>query len=124
MDPLEQELIDKSNITTVPTQDLIEHSPVFQAAVEGLADRVDIIYLHIDLDILDASDIPGSFFEVEEGPLARQLVESIKLIVTNPKVGALGISSFPTAENGREKSLQSTMLLIEAGMAGLKQRRK
>ena len=124
VDPLEQELIDKSNITTVPTQDLIEHSPVFQAAVEGLADRVDIIYLHIDLDILDASDIPGSFFEVEEGPLARQLVESIKLIVTNPKVGALGISSFPTAENGREKSLQSTMLLIEAGMVGLKNRRK
>ena len=124
VDPLEQELIDKSNITTVPTQDLIEHSPVFQAAVEGLADRVDIIYLHIDLDILDASDIPGSFFEVEEGPLARQLVESIKLIVTNPKVGALGISSFPTAENGREKSLQSTMLLIEAGMAGLKDRRR
>ena len=122
VDPLEQELIDNSGITTVSAQDLVDHNKAFQVAVNELSERVDIIYLHIDLDILDASEIPGSFFEVEKGPLASQLVEPIKMIVSNPKVGALGISSFPTAVNGREKSLQSTMLLIEAGMAGLKER--
>jgi arginase len=122
VDPLEQELIDKSDITTVSAEDLISYSSKLQTAVEELAGRVDVVYLHIDLDILDASDIPGSFFEVEHGPKATQLIEAIKMMVTNPKVGALGISSFPTAENGREKSLQSAMLLIEAGMQGLKER--
>jgi arginase len=122
VDPLEQELIDKSDITTISAEDLVKHNEVFQKAVNALAERVDIIYLHIDLDILDASDIPGSFFEVEKGPLAGQLVEPVKMMVSNPKVGALGISSFPTAENGREKSLQSAMLLIEAGMTGLRER--
>ncbi len=124
VDPLEQELIDKSDITTVATLDLVDHSEKFQVAVKKLAERVDIIYLHIDLDILDASEIPGSFFEVEEGPLASQLVEPIKMIVSNPKIGALGIASFPTAEKGREKSLESTMLLIKAGMEGLMERNK
>jgi arginase len=123
VDPLEQELIDDSDITTVSAQDLVEHNDVFIKSVEDLASRVDVIYLHIDLDILDASDIPGSFFEVEKGPKATQLIESIKMMVANPKVGALGISSFPTTENGREKSLQSAMLLIEAGMEGLKTRK-
>jgi arginase len=124
VDPLEQDLIDKSDITTVSAVDLVAHNQAFQQAVNELASRVDVIYLHIDLDILDASEIPGSFFEVEKGPLAKELVEAVKMIVANPKVGALGISSFPTAENGRKKSLQSAMTLIEAGMVGLKERSK
>lgn len=124
VDPLEQELIDKSDIILLSAEDLISHNENFHKVVKALSDKVDIIYLHIDLDILDASEIPGNFFEVEEGPLASQLIEVIKILVSNPKVGALGISSFPTAEKGRQKSLQSTMLLIEAGMEGLKARRQ
>lgn len=99
-------------------------SKVFQEAISDLAASVDIIYLHIDLDILDASEIPGSFFEVKGGPLARELVKPIKIMVANPKVAALGIASFPTAEKGRDKSLQSTLMLIEACMTGLLERIK
>ena len=50
---------------------------------------------------------------------ATELVAPIRYMVANPKVRALGISSFPTREEGREKSLQSAMLLIAAGMEGL-----
>ena len=121
VDPLEQVLIDESDITTVSAHDLIKKSTVFQSALEQLSNRVDVIYLHIDLDILDATEIPGSFFEVEGGPLATQLIEPIKMIVSNPKVRAMGIASFPTAERGREKSLESTMLLIKAGIEGLRE---
>ena len=120
VDPLEQVLIDESDLTTVSAHDLINQSTVFQSALEQLSNRVDVIYLHIDLDILDATEIPGSFFEVEGGPLATQLIEPIKMIVSNPKVRAMGIASFPTAERGREKSMESTMLLIKAGIEGLR----
>ncbi len=123
VDPLEQKLIDASEITTVSAQDLIAHNDVFKLAISQLSKRVDVIYLHIDLDILDAAEIPGSFFEVEEGPLAVQLTDPIKMITGNPKVGAMGIASFPTAERGREKSLESTMKLIKAGMEGFKGRK-
>ena len=119
VDPLEQELINQANLTTVAAADMVALAPDFKAAVTSLAKRVDLIYLHIDLDILDAADIPGSFFEVTGGPLATELVAPIRYMVANPKVRALGISSFPTREEGREKSLQSAMLLIAAGMEGL-----
>jgi len=119
VDPLEQVLIDESDITSISAQELINHGTVLQSALEQLSKRVDVIYLHIDLDILDASEIPGSFFEVKEGPLASQLIAPIKMIVSNPKVRAMGIASFPTDEKGREKSLESTMLLIRAGLEGL-----
>ncbi len=122
VDPLEQVLIDESDITAISTDDLINHDAVFQSALEQLSNRVDVIYLHIDLDILDASEIPGSFFEVEKGPLAAQLYDPVKMIVSNPKVRAMGIASFPTAEKGRKKSLESTLLLIKAGLEGVRAR--
>ena len=40
----------------------------------------------------------------------------------NPKVRALGIASFPTAERGREKSMASTLTLVRAALEGLKAR--
>jgi hypothetical protein len=38
------------------------------------------------------------------------------------KVKSLGIASFPTAEYGREKSMDSTKKLIKGALQGLKKR--
>ena len=92
--------------------------------LQRLSERVDVIYLHIDLDILDATEIPGSFFEVGGGPTADQLSDPVRLLMRNPKVGALGIASFPTAEEGRLRSMESTMTLIRAAMTGLSERQR
>lgn len=122
VDPMEQVLVDESQITAVSPAELIAQGPAMRNAVAALARRVDVIYLHIDLDILDASDIPGSFFETPGGPTARELAPSIRTLMQNPKVRALGIASFPTAERGRERSLQSAMTLLRAAMDGLRSR--
>lgn len=122
VDPLEQNLIDESHITCISTEEMLDMSPRMQKALDSLSQQVDVIYLHIDLDILDATEIPGSFFEVINGPTASQLVEPIRFLMQNPKVKALGIASFPTAEEGRETSMKSVMTLIRAAMNGLKER--
>lgn len=123
VDPLEQVLIDESHITTVSTSEMLGRDPRVQEAVDRLSRQVDAIYLHIDLDILDASEIPGSFFEVADGPSAAELVEPIRSLVRNPKVKALGIASFPTAKEGRDTSMRSALTLIRAAVGGLKMRR-
>ena len=97
-------------------------APRMQKALDRLSRQVDVIYLHIDLDILDATEIPGSFFEVLGGPTATQLVEPLRFLMRNPKVKALGIASFPTAEEGRETSMKSALTLIRAAISGLKER--
>jgi len=124
VDPLEQELIDEVGIATVSAEEMLAVGPALQQAVEALSSRVNVIYLHIDLDILDASEIPGSFFETPGGPLATDLVAPIRFLMRNPKVQALGIASFPTAETGRERSLQSTLTLVRAAIKGLTDRRR
>jgi arginase len=122
LDPLEEVLIDESHITTISTEEMLRLGPRMREALDRLSQRVDVIYLHIDLDILDASEIPGSFFEVPGGPTATQLAESVRFLMRNPKVKALGIASFPTAEKGRKKSMESTLTLIRAALGGLTER--
>jgi len=43
----------------------------------------------------------------------------LRELMSNPKVGALGIASFPTAEEGRTTSLRSASTLIRAALEGL-----
>ena len=122
VDPLEQVLIDESHITTVSIREMLGQSPRMHDALDRLSRQVDAIYLHIDLDILDASEIPGSFFEVAGGPSAAELVEPLRSLMRNPKVKALGIASFPTAKEGRDTSMKSALTLIRAAVGGLKER--
>lgn len=119
VDSLEQELINNSQITTISTEEMLEKGPRMLEAVDGLSGQVDVIYLHIDLDILDATEIPGSFFEVQDGPSATQLQVPIRFLMQNQKVKALGLSSFPTAEKGREISMKSVMIILQAALNGL-----
>ena len=119
VDPLEQVLIDESDITTVSAADMIGRTEAMKEAVARLAERVDVIYLHVDLDILDAAEIPGSFFETRGGPTAEEVAAALRELTANPKVRALGIASFPTAEEGRTISLRSAMTLIRAALEGL-----
>ena len=74
------------------------------AALKMLSQQVDAIYVHIDLDVLDAEDIPGHSFEVPDGPSAAQLGEVLHTITQHKKVKALGIASFPTSKAGRSRS--------------------
>jgi arginase len=119
VDPLEQELINNSQMTTISTKEMLEKSPRMLKALDRLSSQVDVIYLHIDLDILDATEIPGSFFEVQKGPTAIQLQDPIRFLMQNKKVKALGLSSFPTAKKGRKTSLKSAMTIFQAALKGL-----
>ena len=120
VDPLEQVLVDESHITMVSPADMIGQSDAMKQAVARLTARVDVIYLHVDLDILDATEIPGSFFETPGGPTADEVAAVLRVLMRNPKVRALGIASFPTAEEGRATSMRSAMTLIRAALEGFR----
>jgi arginase len=122
VDPLEQVLLDESDVTLVSAADMVALSDVMREAVARLAQSVDVIYLHVDVDILDATEIPGSFFETPDGPTAGEVAAVLEELSANPKVAAVGISSFPTAETGRDVSLRSAMTLVRSVLAGLKAR--
>jgi arginase len=119
VDPLEQALIDESFITCVSTEDLVARDETLKAAMVDLARQVDVIYVHIDLDVLDAEDIPGHSFEIPEGPTAGELGDALRVMLREPKVCALGIASFPTDPAGRDRCLASLKALVRGAWEGL-----
>lgn len=122
VDPLEQALIDESFITCVSTEDLIRSGDALTEAMASLARRVDVIYIHIDLDVLDARDIPGHSFEIPDGPTAEQLGNALRKMLREPKVCALGIASFPTDPAGRDRCVSSLKTLVQGAWEGLRER--
>ncbi len=122
MDPLEEEMVFNSHITLISTDEMVKLSPRLKEVYQKLCDRVDVVYIHIDLDVLDAPDIPGHAFQIPNGPNPAQLAKALKYMMQSPKVGALGIASFPIQEEVRAKSLGSTLEVIRGGLFGLQAR--
>ncbi|MGD8330939.1 MAG: arginase family protein [Acidobacteriota bacterium] len=122
VDPAEQVLLEASNVTLVSADDMIGRSTAMRSAVERLAGRVDCTYLHVDVDILDAGEIPGSFFETAGGPTAEEVADVLRDLMRRPTVRALGIASFPTAEHGRATSMASVTTLLHGALRGLAER--
>ncbi len=122
LDPLEEELVMNSKITMISTEEMVKLRPHMKDEFKKLADRVDVVYIHIDLDVLDGPDIPGHTFMVPEGPTPPELAKALRYMMHHPKVGGLGIASFPTPEETRAKSMASTLEVIKGGLAGLKDR--
>jgi len=54
-------------------------------AGDGLARQVDVIYVHMDVDILDAPEIPGSFYETPGGPTAGQVARVLEELTNTRK---------------------------------------
>lgn len=119
LDPLEKELIDNSDITMVSTEDMKNLNQKMKDALKELSEQVDIIYAHIDLDVLDGSEIPGHGFLIPNGPTAKEMSEAFRLIMSYEKVGGMGVASFPV---GYPKSFESTMTIIQGALTGLKER--
>jgi arginase len=122
VDAAEQLLLEASEVTMVSAGDMIARSRTMQSAVERLAGRADLIYLHLDVDILDAAEVPGSFFEIPGGPAAGEIAGVLRDLMRRPEVRALGIASFPTAERGRATSMASATTLLEGALRGLAER--
>jgi arginase len=64
-----------------------------QQAIASLAARVDMIYLHIDADILDERYVPHHGTREPRGPDMQQVLTAIDMVMATGKVVALAIVS-------------------------------
>lgn len=85
-------------------------------SVKQLADRCDLIYLHIDSDILDASLVPNHGTVEPDGPDMVQVQQAIDIVMATGKVAALAVVSVYGAGDGAEISQASGVELIRGGL--------
>lgn len=119
-DPWEQHLIDKHCIPQINVADIQELSPVIDEEVDRLSSLTDLIYVHIDLDVLDPNDIPGAGLPVENGPTADELGKALEVIFKKPAVTGFGIASYPAKRDPDRRGLESIFTLVKSVIKGYK----
>jgi arginase len=115
LDPAEEALIRAVGVPTAapapgfPGCDL-------QQAMGDLSRRVDMIYLHIDADILDACYMPNHMTKEPHGPDMEQVLGAIDIIMATGKVVAYAVVSvFPEGDGG-QTSVTAGIQLISGGL--------
>ncbi len=123
LDPLEAERFDEYDVQQFSVQDMRDLSASLRQQMDDLADRVDVIYVHIDMDVLDPAEVPGHDLSVDDGPSSEDLAAAIALMFENPKTVALGIASTPAFDLDPDGvSRQAALNLIEGAIRGAQSR--
>ena len=100
-DPLEQHLLDNSQIQQVSVDDLRNATPAVFAQLDRLNAISDKIYIHIDMDVLDPREVMGHQNKVPNGPSSEQLARLFEMIFTRyPKASAIGFATIPATDSG------------------------
>jgi arginase len=87
IDRFEQERLAASRMRTVDVSEL-------EPALDELRARVDSVYLHIDLDVLDPSVGRANWYAVDGGPQTDELADAIELIGERFTVPALALTAY------------------------------
>lgn len=123
VDPLEQELLDRSDCEYLSVDDIRGASEALEIQMKRLSRLTDVIYVHVDMDVLDPSEVTGHPLTAPKGPSSWELAGCIQKMFTWPKAAAIGIASLPFGERDKEgHSLRAAYRLIEAAVQGIKSR--
>jgi len=123
VDPLERELLDRSECQYLSVADIRTAAGAVEAQVRRLGSLVDVIYVHVDMDVLDPAEVAGHPLTAPEGPTSVELAKAIRRIFAHPKAASLGLASIPFGDRDKDgRSLQAAYRLIEASVAGIRSR--
>ena len=88
--------------------------------LEGLT---DVIYVHVDMDVLDPPEVAGHPLTVPGGPTSLELAAALTEMFRSAKAAAFGVASTPSGDQDRDgKSRQAAYNLILGALKGVPQR--
>jgi arginase len=118
-DPLEQNLLDNSQIEQLSVDDLRNATPAVFAQLDRLSRISDKIYVHIDMDVLDPREVMGHQNKVPDGPSSEQLARLFEMIFSRyPKASAIGFATIPAMDEGG-LSIAALNRMIEGAVKGV-----
>jgi len=120
--PYEQELLDRSDVQFLSTEDLITVSDNIDFQMERLSKLTDIIYVHVDLDIINPEEVRGPNFPAPGGPTSDELGAALEKMFRWEKAAAFGVASTPYKDDDEGINRNAAYRLIEGVINGLKAR--
>jgi arginase len=123
-DPLEQELLDRSDIQQLTLEDVRTRSANLHREMKRLSEATDAIYVHVDMDGLDPREVPGVALPVPGGPTSAELAAALTEIFKYEKVAAFGVAAMPFDERDKTGiSRRAAYNLILGAVKGVQQRK-
>ena len=123
-DPLEQELLDRSEIQQLNLEDLRTRSANLHREMKRLSEATDAIYVHVDMDALDPREVSGHPLTVPGGPTSIELAAALTEMFKYEKVAAFGVASTPFDDHDKAGlSRQAAYNLILGAVKGVQQRK-
>jgi arginase len=119
LDPPEADRFREYEVRQVSVEDIREVNDNFREQFKALADEVDVVYVHVDMDVLEPDEVPGHGLTVPNGPSSKALGAAIGVMFENPKTVALGIASTPSFNADPDgRSRQAALNLVEGAIKG------
>lgn len=123
LDPLEADRFREHEVRQVSVEDIRQISANFRRQFDEMASAVDVVYVHVDMDVLEPNEVPGHGLTVPNGPSSKALAAAIGVMFENPKTVALGIASTPSFNADPDgRSRQAALNLIEGAIKGAQAR--
>jgi arginase len=122
-DPLEQDLLDRSAVEFLSTEDIKSRSANVDRQMKRLSELTDLIYVHVDMDVLDPKEVVGHPLTVPGGPTSLELGAALTRMFQYEKAAAFGVASTPSGDRDRDGlSRKAAYNLILGAVAGVQQR--
>jgi arginase len=91
VDPLEQERLDRSAVAVVALGESVER------ALDGLRERVEGVYLHVDLDVLDPSEGRANEYAAPGGLTAAEVERIVTAVAERAPLRGAAITAYDPA---------------------------
>jgi arginase len=108
-------LFDQSGVKVITAENIEQNglSALLDTALEALLPRVDSVYLHFDLDVLDPEVACANEFAPPNGLTIEQVEEAIELIGNKCKVSASGLAAYDPRFDEDGRTLQAGTRIIK-----------
>ena len=120
LDPEEGENLHRSEILVVPSAAMRETgiAASLRPALEQLAARVDGIYLHLDIDVLDPTFAPAVNFPTPDGLHLDALEETLRLVSGTLPLRAASLTAYDPTRDVDGTTLRTAMQAMQMIAAG------
>ena len=96
LDPPEAGMLKESAITHIAPARM----DLLQPAVAALAERVEHLYVHLDVDVLDESEGRANSYSCRGGLNADDLCAALELVQSHGRIGAASITAYDPETDG------------------------
>jgi arginase len=115
LDPKERTLIEATDIGIAAIEPGREGLPLAEA-VEQLAAACDVVYLHVDEDVLDERFVPNHGTREPNGPDVAATLRAIRVVLQTGKVRGYGLVSVNARGDGAWESVAAGIAILTDGL--------